>query len=291
MADGAGYNPTQRRNIAKLSKPPKGVTVYRDIIYVRNGHERQNLDIYVPDSGENLPLIIWVHGGAFRGGNKAYYVPMEYLESGYAGASLNYRLSQHAVFPAQIEDVKAAVRWLRANAKTYRLNPNRFAAWGSSAGGHLVAMLGTTGDVKEFDVGENREVSSRVQAVVDYFGPTDFLQMDTQRLPSGLVHDAPNSPESQLIGGPIQENKERVVRANPITYVSENSAPFLIIHGEKDLLVPNQQSVLLKNALKAAGIPVSFYLVVGEGHGGFTDSKVTELTRAFLEEHLKADSD
>ena len=108
---------------------------------------------------------------------------MEYLKSGYAGASIGYRLSQHAIFPAQIEDVKAAVRWLRANAKTYRLDPNRFAAWGSSAGGHLVAMLGTTGDIAEFEVGENLEVSSWVQAVVDYFGPTDFLQMRVQAMP------------------------------------------------------------------------------------------------------------
>ena len=147
--------------------------------------------------------------------------PKEYLKDGYAGASLNYRLSQHALFPAQLEDVKAAVRWLRANAETYRLDPNRFAAWGSSAGGHLVAMLGTTGDVAEFEVGENLKMSSRVQAVVDYFGPTDFLQMDAQSLPDGLVHDAPDSPESQLVGGPIQEHQDRVARANPITYVSK----------------------------------------------------------------------
>ena len=100
-------------------------------------------------------------------------------------ASINYRLSQHAVFPAQIEDCKAAVRWLRAHAAEYHLDPNRFAAWGSSAGGHLAAMLGTTGDVKEFEVGENLGVSSRVQAVVDYFGPTDFLQMDAHRPPNG----------------------------------------------------------------------------------------------------------
>ena len=197
----------QRRNRDTSPKIPESVTVHRDIAYVTDGHARQKLDLYVPaDTGETLPLIIWVHGGAWRGGNKTHYRPMEYLSAGYAGASINYRLSQHAVFPAQIEDVKAAVRWLRANAKTYRLDPNRFAAWGSSAGGHLVAMLGTAGDVAEFEVGENLEVSSKVQAVVDYFGPTDFLQMDAHRLPNGLVHDAPDSPESKLIGGPIQEN-------------------------------------------------------------------------------------
>lgn len=269
-------------------KVPEGVTIHRDISYVTDGHERQKLDLYVPDEGENLPLIIWVHGGAWRGGNKAHYAPMEYLKSGYAGASINYRLSHHAIFPAQIEDVKAAVRWLRANAETYRFDPDRFAAWGASAGGHLVAMLGTAGDIEEFEVGENLEVSSRVQAVVDYFGPTDFIQMDAYRLPDGLVHDAPDSPESQLVGGPIQEYKDRVARANPITYVSKDDPPILIIHGDQDKLVPYQQSVLLKDALEKVGVPVTLYNVVGEGHGGFKDPKVPELTKAFLERHLKS---
>lgn len=277
----------QRRGSTEASKVPEGVTVYRDVAYVTDGHERQKLDLYVPEVGENLPLIIWVHGGAWRGGDKTHYVRMEYLKSGYAGASLNYRLSQHAIFPAQIEDVKAAVRWLRANAETYRLDPHRFAAWGSSAGGHLVAMLGTTGAIEEFEVGENLKVSSRIQAVVDYFGPTDFLQMDAQSLPDGLVHDAPDSPESQLVGGPIQEHKDRVARANPITYVSKDDCPFLIIHGDRDKLVPYQQSVLLKDALEEAGVPVTFYRVEGGGHGWFRDPKVPELTKAFLEQHLK----
>ena len=277
----------QRKRAAESMKIPEGVTVYRDIAYVTDGHERQKLDLYVPNTGENLPLIIWIHGGAWRGGDKKHHVRMEYLKAGYAGASLNYRLSQHAIFPAQIEDVKAAVRWLRANAETYRLDPNRFAAWGSSAGGHLVAMLGTAGDVDKFEVGENLEVSSRVQAVVDYFGPTDFLQMDAQSLPDGLVHDAPDSPESQLVGGPIQEHKDRVAKANPITYVSEDDSPFLIIHGDRDKLVPYQQSVLLKDALEKAGVPVTFYKVEGGGHGWFRDPKVPELTKAFLEQHLK----
>ena len=183
--------------------------------------------------------------------------------------------------------MKAAVRWLRANAETYRLDPNRFAVWGSSAGGHLVAMLGTAGDVDTFEVGENLEVSSKVQAVVDYFGPTDFLQMDAQRFPDGLVHDAPDSPESQLVGGPIQEHKGRVAKANPITYVSKNDPPFLIIHGDQDKLVPYQQSVLLNKALEEVGVPVTFYKVEGDGHGWFRDPKVPELTKAFLEQHLK----
>ena len=139
----------------------------------------------------------------------------------------------------------------------------------------------------EFEVGEHLDVSSRVQAVVDYFGPTDFLQMDAHRLPDGLVHDAPDSPESKLVGGAIQEHKARVARANPITYVSKGDSPFLIVHGDKDALVPYHQSVLLNDALEAAGVSVTFYRVEGGGHGWFRDPKVPELTQAFLEKHLK----
>ena len=200
---------------------PRGATAHRDLAYVTDGHPRQKLDLYMPGGGGTPPLIIWIHGGAFRMGSKEDGVPLEYLAHGYAVASINYRLSQHAVFPAQIEDCKAAVRWLRAQRGEYGLDPQRFAAWGSSAGGHLAAMLGTTGDTKEFDVGEHLDRSSRVQAVVDYFGPTDFLQMDAHRLPDGMVHDTADSPESQLVGGPIQENKDKVARANPITYVTQ----------------------------------------------------------------------
>ena len=266
----------------RAQRLPEGAVVHRDLAYVTDGHERQKLDLYLPKEGKDLPLIINIHGGAWMGGSKEWGAPLEYLERGYAVASINYRLSQHAIFPAQIEDCKAAVRWLRAHASEYRLDPNRFAAIGSSAGGHLAAMLGTTGDVREFEVGENLGVSSRVQAVVDNFGPTDFLQMDAHRLPNGMVHDTPDSPESQLVGGPIQDNKEKVSRANPITYVTKNSPPFLICHGDSDPPVPHHQSELLVAALKKVGVPVTFYTVKGGGHGGFKDPNVPRLTGEFL---------
>lgn len=261
--------------------------IYRDLAYVTGGHPRQALDLYVPDDGTALPLVIWVHGGAFRMGDKGDGVPTELLDAGYAVASVNYRLSQHALFPAQIEDVKAAVRWLRAHAATYRLDPNRFGAWGPSAGGHLVAMLGTTGHLGTFDVGEHLAVSSRVQAVVDFFGPTDFLQMDAQRPPDGMIHDTPDSPESELVGGPIQAHPDRVARANPITYVTADAPPFLIVHGNQDPLVPYPQSVLLHRALVEAGVPVIFYTVEGGGHGNFDDPRVMEQTLAFLQQHVQ----
>lgn len=206
----------------------------------------------------------------------------------YAVASINYRLSQHAIFPAQIQDCKAAVRWLRAHAAQYHLDPKRFGAWGASAGGHLVAMLGTTGHIDTFDVGENLGVSSRIQAVVDYFGPTDFIQMDDHRPPRGMIHNTPQSPESLLVAGSIQEMRGEVARANPIAYVIETAAPFLIVHGDKDPLVPFHQSVLLEAALRKAGVTVQLYTVKGGGHGGFTDPSVDALTREFFAAHLRA---
>jgi len=269
------------------SRLPEGATAHRDLAYVSGGHDRQKLDLYLPKDRTNLPLIINIHGGAFKMGSKEQGVPLEYLAQGYAIASINYRLSQHANFPAQIEDCKAAVRWLRAHAAAYRIDPQRFAAWGNSAGAHLSAMLGTTGDTKEFDVGANLDQSSGVQAVVDYFGPTDFLQMDAHRLPNGQTHDPADSPESLLIGGAIQENKDKAARANPITYVTPADPPFLICHGDQDPLVPHHQSELLEAALKRAGVPVTFHTVKGAGHGRFNDPKVGELTREFLAKHLK----
>jgi acetyl esterase/lipase len=268
------------------AQPSTGRRVYRDLAYLTNGHPRQKLDLFLPQASGLFPLIVWIHGGAFRTGSKKDKVPIGYLEEGYAVASINYRLSQHALFPAQIEDCKSAVRWLRANASRFNLLPNHIAAWGESAGGHLAAMLGTTGDTRAFDVGENLAESSRVQAVVDYFGPTDFLQMDAHRPAQGMIHDTPDSPESELVGGPIQSNPTRVARANPITYITRNAPPFLIVHGDLDPLVPYHQSVLLASALQAAGVEVNFYTVKGAGHGGFSDPEVGRLTQIFLREHL-----
>lgn len=258
--------------------------VLRDLAYVTNGHERQKLDLYLPKNATNAPLIVWVHGGAWKGGSKDRTPAQIFVEEGYAVASINYRLSQHAVFPAQIEDCKAAIRWLRFHAKEHGYNADRIAVWGSSAGGHLVALLGTAGDVKEFDTGENLGVSSRVQAVVDFFGPTDFTQMG--KFPSAINHDAPNAPEAELIGGAVPDNKAKAARANPITYVTSDDPPFLIMHGDKDNTVPLNQSELLEAALKKAGVDVAFHVVKGAGHG-FGGPEINEKVRAFLAKHLK----
>jgi acetyl esterase/lipase len=272
--------------------PPAGARALKDLPYVAGGHERQKLDLYLPASGSRWPLVVSIHGGAFRMGSKdaepALSAPA-FVAHGFAVAAINYRLSQQAIFPAQIEDAKAAVRWLRANAPRYGYDPARLAAFGDSAGGHLAAMLGTTGDVKALDVGANLDQSSRVQAVVDFFGPTDFLQMDAHRLDAqSMVHDTPDSPESQLVGGPIRENPDRVARANPITYVTPDDPPFLIVHGDADALVPHHQSVLLEAALRKAGVRVELVTIAGGRHGSDTESRGFSRALAFLAETLQA---
>jgi acetyl esterase/lipase len=272
---------------AKTSRAPEVTRILRDLEYVPGGHERQKLDLFLPPHSEGskaLPLVVWVHGGAWMAGGKENCPVVSFLNHGFVVASINYRLSRHAIFPAQLEDCKAAIRFLRAGASPYNIDPNRIGVMGESAGGHLVALLGTTSDVNDFDKGPNLHVSSEVQAVCDYFGPTDFTKMSD--FESEIDHDAPDSPESKLIGGPVQENHEACKKANPITYISKNDPPFLICHGDKDMTVPHNQSVLLNEALKKAGIDVKFHTVKGGGHG-FRDAETDRIVLMFFEKHLK----
>lgn len=274
----------------------------KDLAYVTHGSPSQTLDLYAPRQAKGVPLIVWIHGGAFLFGSKEGFplepVPLQLLLEGYAVASINYRLSPEALFPAQLEDCKAAVRWLRANAEGFGIDPNRIGVWGASAGGNLAALLGTTGEVHDFDSGENLDYPSRIQAVCDFYGPTDFLQMDAHRLPDGQIHDAPDSPESKLVGGPIQDNPYKVRRANPVTYVTKGAPPFLIVHGKLDRLVPFNQSQLLAAALEAVRAPVQFHPMEDGGHGQFfgadggcglyADPEVEPMVKAFFATHLAA---
>ncbi len=266
------------------------VKSHRDLIYVEGGHGRHKLDLHLPEKADGpLPLIIWVHGGGWQNGSKDGCPPLRggYLERGYAVASINYRLSGHAVFPAQIEDCKAAVRWLRAHAKEYNLDTKRFGVWGSSAGGHLVALIGTSGDVKEFDVGANLDQSSRVQAVCDYYGPTDFTVFVTT--PGYESHATDSSPEAKLIGGAVMQNKDKAARVNPVTYVGKEDPPFLIVHGDKDPTVPINQSQLLFEALKKSEVSAHFHTIHGAGHGGpgFAGKNIDDMVSTFFDERLK----
>jgi acetyl esterase/lipase len=280
---GKGFQP-------KAPAVPEGAKRIANLEYAAVGDKKLLLDLYLPEKADGpLPVVVGIFGGAWMGGSKEQAQGIRLAGRGYAVAAFNYRLSGVATFPAQIEDCKAAVRWLRANAKKYNLDPDRIGAIGHSAGGHLASLLGTSAGVKEFDKGDNLEFSSKVQAVCAMSGPTDFLQMDAHA-PKGafLKHDPANSPESRLIGGAIQENKEKVARANPITYVGKDSPPFLLIHGEADPVVPAHQAELLNEALKKAGVEVRLHLVKGGGHG-VGGKEVNALVDEFFDKHLKGE--
>ena len=196
---------------------------------------------------------------------------------GTPGATIGYRLSGEANWPAQIYDCKAAIRWLRANAGKFCYDPTRIALWGSSAGGQLVSMLGTTGRNKELEgtLGNHLDQSSHVQAVVNYYGPSALLQMNDH--PSKIDHNAPGSPESQLIGAPIQQSKKKARQASPLHHVTADDASIIHFHGTDDSLVPVHQSTLFHRALKDKGVPSTLITLQGGGHSmpsTFTQSKV-----------------
>jgi acetyl esterase/lipase len=272
---------------------PETVRVEKDIAYAGTSNPRQTLDLYLPKSredGKKLPVIVNIHGGAFLSGDKTQGAQalVPFVASGaYAAASINYRLSGEAIWPAQAHDCKAAIRWVRANAAKYGLDPDRIGVIGGSAGGHLVAMLGTSGQVKDLEgtLGEAPGASSAVQCVVDQFGPSELLTMGDA--PSQMDHNAPGSPESKLLGGPVQEKKEEARSASPITYVTKDDPPFLIIHGDADPLVPFNQSERLAKALTDAGVECLFVRVAGGGHGGFGNPEVPRRIRLFFDKHLR----
>ena len=266
LSRGSGKREQQR---AKL----EGFNVVRDISYAGTDNARQTLDLALPiksTTDKPLPVLVFIHGGGWRGGRKDGGLNRihGFLKSGnYAGVSVGYRLSNEVKWPAQIHDCKAAIRWIRANAKKHGLDGHKIAVHGTSAGGHLVAMLGTSSSVKAMDgsIGHHTDQSTKVACVVDCFGPTNFLRMDD--FESRIVHDAADSPESLLIGGAIQDNKKKTLTADPISYVSKDDSPFLIVHGTKDMAVPYSQSVILNAALNKIDVPTALLTVVDGGHG------------------------
>jgi acetyl esterase/lipase len=271
---------SQKTGRARL---PDGTRVSKDIVYETVGKRELHLDLYRPAKSKTaLPVVIWIHGGGWKNGSKNNpRTAIGMLFRGYAVASVEYRLSGEAIFPAAIEDCKAAVSFLRLHAKKYNLDPRKYGVWGSSAGGHLVALLGASNETRIFDTHPvTKKASSKVQAVCDWFGPTDFLRMNDVK--GRIDHDHARSPESQFIGGPIQENKEKVSKANPITYVTKSAPPFLIMHGDRDALVIFNQSELLHAALKKAGAQSTLYKAVNGGHGfrGSKDSRAQLFKRS-----------
>lgn len=272
---------------------------FSNVDYVGNNVANQKMDIYVP-SGLTLPapVIVFIHGGGWSGGSKGpdnvpYF--QQCYDNGFICADINYRLSTDSLWPAQIEDCKTAIRFLKANAKTYNIDICRFGVMGESAGGHLAAMVGTSAGVKTLEglhQGHTNQ-SSRVQAVVDLFGPVDFLKEDGHYPAScgssGLIHEY-SSFETLLLGIDYLHTHQEIVKtANPVTYITPGDAHFFIIHGADDCIVPPHQSRILDSALTAAGVPAdTFIIAAGQNHGNpyFKDQVRTTLYHNFFIKYL-----
>ena len=264
-----------------------------DINYAGNNHEYNNMDIYLPElKKKKYPVVITIYGSAWKSNRSkaGKYIKEKLikplLDTGFAVVSINHRSSSDAIFPAQIHDVKASVRFIRANAEKYNFDQNFIGITGSSSGGHLSAMAGTTSHVNLMNgsVGNHTNLDSHVDAVVDWFGPTNFLIMD--ECGSRITHNNPDSPESLLIGNPIQDYKKDVMLANPITYINKRTPPFLIIHGMLDLTVPHCQSEVLHNALKENNLESNLILIKDGKHGPlvFTEKNIESMTDFFIKE-------
>ncbi|QDU62093.1 Carboxylesterase NlhH [Planctomycetes bacterium Pan216] len=284
-----------RQGATGMRRLAEEIDLKQDLPYAGTENPRQRLDLLLPKtpkSDKPLPVVVFIHGGGWQNGDKrsgvARVAPIVATGS-YAGASVGYRLTDEASWPSQIHDCKAAIRWIKANAEKYHLDPERIGVIGTSAGGHLVAMLGTGGDVSalEGELGGHTGQDSRVACVVDMYGPADLLTMSQGS--GAFDHDAPNSPESKLVGGPLQETKEVARDASPTTHVSSSDVPFLIIHGSEDKLVPYHQSEKLHKKLKEAGVSSTLIKVRGGGHGGFRSPEVNKRIGQFFDKQLRGE--
>jgi acetyl esterase/lipase len=266
--------------------PPK-LMIDQDIAYSKVGSRDLKLDIARPAEGDGpFPAVLVIHGGAWRQGNKADVRPIlpQFVEHGYVAVSPEYRFCPQNAFPAQIHDVKAAVRWLKVNAKKYRIDPDRIGAMGFSAGGHLSLMLGLTSptDGLEGDVSAGAP-DSRIKAVVNYFGPTDLAAKDIPDICKPWVKD--------FLGGSPQERPDAAAKASPLTFVSKDDAPVLTFQGTKDPLVPYNQAIKLADAMNSAGVPGRVELLLGADHGwgGAEMTRTVSETFGFLDRYLKAE--
>ena len=265
---------------------PAGVSWTGNIEYSNVG-AKMEMDIVRPKNQAGAaPAVLLIHGGGFRRGTRQSYLVQaaRLAERGYVAATASYRLAPRHQFPASVEDAKAAVRFLRANAAKYGIDPDRIGAWGGSAGGHLVLMLGLTGDVAEFEgTGPNREFSSKVQCVINYYGPTDFTQSYSKSVDAAEVLPL-------WLGGHLDQNRKLHQKASPLNWVTPNAAPILSLHGTKDAYVAYEHSAMLTDRLLNAGAEAEFESFSGAGHGfiGADAERAETLSFAFLDRYLKA---
>lgn len=271
----------------KMPKIPEGVKVIRDIEYASPNGISLKLDLYLPEkpTTENLPVVMWVHGGGWKNGSKdnckAAFLA---AEGNFAAVSISYRLIGSGKWPNQINDCYEAVRWVRNSAKKHGLNGDKIGVWGGSAGGHLVALMGT----RPFD-GEEK-TSSRVQAVCDWFGPSELLTMPPNTIGEKRTREmVKKSNGALLLGKTVMDVPDLANDASGLHHVSKDDPPFLIMHGELDPGVPLEQSQKLHDALKEAGVQSAFVIVKGAGHGGkeFQTDAVKAMVRNFFTKTLR----
>ncbi len=277
--------------VAALSASAQSFTTVDALEYANPGVPLL-LDLRIPDGPGPHPVILYLHSGAWITGDRFGGPAIRQASRGYAVASAEYRLAPKHIWPAQMEDAKAAVRWLRANAARFRLDPARIGVFGTSAGGHLAAVLGTSGGVAELEGSQlgNPQFSSRVRVVVDLYGPTDLLKMEEQKIPCiPLSGNASFMPPSLLMGCPIQQCREKAMTASPMSYVTSDDPPFLIMQGLLDCLVPWRQSVMLHDALEAESVRSTLVLLPNGEHGGraFDDEKYERMIDEFLDVNLR----
>lgn len=260
----------------------------KDIPFAKFDGTELKLDLYLPDQGNPPGLIIWVHGGAWRGGSRAGVDLKGLTALGWAIASVDYRLSTQAKFPAQIHDIKAAIRFLRAHAADYGYPAGKFVIAGSSAGGHLAAVVGVTNGHRDLEgtIGDNAAVSSDVQAIVDLYGASNLTTILKQSTPYGLNLRMPAL--DLLLGGQPDAVPDLAKLASPVFHVDAHDPPLLMLHGDQDPQMPINQSHELEGAYEAAGRPVVFKAMHGSAHGGpaFTSDASLRLIDGWLRQQL-----
>jgi acetyl esterase/lipase len=243
---------------------PDGVDITRDLVYATAGKRELKLDLYLPhDAPRPLPLIVWIYGGGWLTGDKDPCLIARFALRGYAIASIEYRLSGEAIWPAQIHDCKAAVRWLRAHAAERGIDPERIGVWGASAGGHLACLLGTAQDPALEGAEGETAAASRVACVCAFFPATDLVALDRDPDQDGRIRYA----MKKLLDGPVAERLDAARQASPVTYVDAGDPPTLLIHGDADSVIPIAQSRLLADRLRAAGVACELREIHGVGHG------------------------
>lgn len=263
------------------------VPTQKDIVYATVDGKELKLDLYLPAKPIAHGLLVWVHGGAWRGGTKDG-VPKVFPENGIPTASIEFRQSTEAKFPAQIHDIKAAIRFLRAKASDYGYGADRIVIAGSSSGGHLAALVGVTNGHAELEgsVGSYHQQSSAVQGILDYFGASNLTTILSQSTPFGLNMRKPAL--ELLLGGQPEDKIELAKLASPVFHVDQNDPPLLIFHGEQDPQMPISQSHELAGAYKKASCEVQFDVVYGAAHGGdlFYSTERVKLALDFVVQRL-----